>query len=116
MTLYLSPSLNYLGDQTPLEYGVALFQAGAEPAATQPTLVRPVGPSEGQAMPDGWAYAVADGVWGRVGNYTTSRFDVGGPGAYKLRVWALMPSVVVQKIVVDLGGVRRATWDRPRVS
>ena len=45
-------------------------------------------------------------MWGRVGNYTTSTFTVGAPGPYTLRVWALMPGVVVQKIVVDLGGVR----------
>ncbi|KAL1869459.1 hypothetical protein VTK73DRAFT_3074 [Phialemonium thermophilum] len=104
VTLYISPSQNYLGDGTPLEYGIALFPAG-DPQP-KPTLVRPVGNTVGTGMPDGWGYAVADGVWGHVGNYTTSRFAVDREGAYTLRVWCLLPSIVVQKIVVDLGGVR----------
>jgi len=104
ITVYLSPSHNYLGDQTPLEYGIALYPAdGPAPA---PTMVRPVGPFKGQDLPPGWGFAVADSVWGRTGNYTTSRHNVGQPGAYTLRIWALLPSVIVQKIVVDLGGVR----------
>ena len=105
VTVYLSPSHNYLGDQTPLEYGIALYPANsASPPA--PTLVRPVGPFKGQDLPPGWAFAVADSVWGRTGNYTTTRHAVAQPGAYTLRIWALMPSVIVQKVIVDLGGVR----------
>ncbi|OAA62847.1 hypothetical protein SPI_04387 [Niveomyces insectorum RCEF 264] len=108
VTLYLSPTQNYLGDDTPLEYGIALYPADAasEPPTTAPTLVQPVGPSIGQAMPAGWGGAVADGVWGRTSNATTTAFAVPRPGAYTLRIWALLPSVIVQKIVVDLGGVR----------
>ncbi|KAK4034328.1 glycoside hydrolase [Parachaetomium inaequale] len=106
VTLYLSPGLNYLGDATPLEYAISLFPAGS--ASSNPTVknVRPVGVTVGGNMPDGWQGAVADGVWGRTGNYTTSSFAVPAEGAYKLRVWALMPGVVVQKVVVNLGGVR----------
>ncbi|KAL2174825.1 glycoside hydrolase family 115 protein [Thermothelomyces heterothallicus CBS 202.75] len=111
VTLYLSPALNYLGDATPLEYAVALFpasSAGPEPDddAVVVKHVQPVGATEGGNMPDGWDGAVADGVWGLTGGYTTSSFEVAREGAYKLRVWALMPGVVVQKVVVDLGGVR----------
>jgi hypothetical protein len=105
VTLWLSPSHNYLGDQTPLEYGIALFPASSSPPANI-TTVRPVGRSVGANLPDGWGYAVGDGVWGHTGNYTTSSFKVAAAGAYKLRVWALMPNVIVQKVVVDLGGVR----------
>jgi hypothetical protein len=103
VTLYLSPGLNYLGDATPLEYAISLVPAGA---ADSVQYVRPVGKTVGTNMPDGWQGAVADGVWGRTGAYTTSSFAVAQEGAYKLRVWALMPGVVVQKVVVNLGGVR----------
>jgi hypothetical protein len=105
VTVFISPSLNYLGDGTPLQYGIALFPSSAS-APSNPTLVRPVGNTVGGNLPDGWGYAVSDGVWGRYGNYTTSRFNVTQEGAYTLRIWALMPSIIVQKIVVDLGGVR----------
>ncbi len=104
VTVYISPSQNYLGDRTPLEYGIALYPSGSTPP--KPTIVRPVGDTVGTNMPDGWGYAAADGVWGRVGNYTTSKFNVTHEGAYTLRIWALLPSIIVQKIVVDMGGVR----------
>ncbi|KAI9170762.1 Kinesin-like protein 6 [Paramyrothecium foliicola] len=105
VTLYLSPSHNYLTESNPLEYAVALYPAG-ERAPASPQRVRFVGPTKGASMPDGWGTAVADAVWGVRTNTSTSSFPVGGEGAYTLRVWALMPSVVVQKVVVDLGGVR----------
>jgi hypothetical protein len=104
VTLYLSPSHNYLGDGNPLEYGIALFPSGD--SQPDPTIVRPVGNTVGAGMPDGWGYAVGDAVWGHVGNYTTSSFKVDREGAYTLRIWCLLPSIIVQKIIVDLGGVR----------
>jgi hypothetical protein len=103
VTLLISPALNYLGDYNPLEYAVSLYPADGSPS---PKSVRPVGATVGTAMPAGWQGAVADGVWGRTGDYTTTSFAVPKEGAYKLRVWALMPGVVVQKVVVNLGGVR----------
>ncbi len=102
VSLYLSPVLNYLGEDVPVEYGIALFPAGE--AQPKPTVVRPVGPTVGGNMPDGWGGAVADSVWGRQGGYTRSSFKVAREGAYTLRIWALMPGIIVQKVVVDLGG------------
>ncbi|KAF5658562.1 hypothetical protein FHETE_9798 [Fusarium heterosporum] len=104
VTLYMSPGANYLGDRNPLEYAVALFPTGKK--QPDPTVVRPIGPNKGTNMPDGWGYAVGNAVWGVYGNYTTSSFDVPKEGAYTLRIWALLPNIVIQKIVVDLGGVR----------
>lgn len=104
VTVWISPSMNYLGDADRLQYAVALFPAGGAPASI--ATVSPVGPSIGASLPDGWGHAAADGVWGRTGNCTTTGFGVPREGAYTLRIWALMPSVIVQKIVVDLGGVR----------
>ncbi|KAK0725247.1 hypothetical protein B0H67DRAFT_550859 [Lasiosphaeris hirsuta] len=111
VTLFITPALNYLGDWNPLEYGIALYPKGGP--VPKATLVRPVGETVGANMPEGWGLAVADTVWGRHGNYTTSSFKVPQEGAYTLRVWALMPGIVVQKIVVDLGGVRPSFFGPP---
>ncbi|PNH68117.1 hypothetical protein VD0002_g1836 [Verticillium dahliae] len=104
VTGYMSPGANYLGDNNPLQYAIALFPAGDE--QPEPTVVTPIGPNVGSNMPDGWGQAVANAVWGLQGNYTTSSFNVTQEGAYTLRIWALLPNIVVQKIVIDLGGVR----------
>jgi len=113
VTLFLSPSHNYLGDGNPLEYAVALFRAGSEPSSSSIKSVRPVGPTEGTQMPDGWKGAVADAVWGVSGKNTESSFQLGGPGAYTLRIWALLPSIVVQKVVVNTGGLRKSYLGPP---
>lgn len=111
VTVWISPSQNYLGDGDPLQYAVALFPAGGTPNAT---VVSPVGPSIGANLPAGWGYAVADGVWGKTTNVTTTAFGVAQEGAYTLRIWALMPSVLVHKVVVDLGGVRPSYLGPPQ--
>jgi hypothetical protein len=111
VTVYLSPSLNYLGDSSPLEYGIALYPAGSSQPV--PTMVRPVGNTVGTGMPDGWGDAVVDNVWGHVGNYTTSSFAVNQEGTYTLRIWCLLPSVIVQKVIVNMGGVRPSNLGPP---
>ncbi|KAF6843712.1 immunoglobulin i-set domain-containing protein [Colletotrichum musicola] len=112
VTLYISPAANYLGDGNPLEYGISLAPSGGG-TGPEPKLVQPVGRTEGQNMPEGWGYAVGDAVWGLTGNFTTTTFNVTQEGAYTLRIWALLPNIVVQKIVVDLGGVRKSYLGPP---
>lgn len=105
VTLYLSPTQNYLSDKSPLEFAVSLFPAGG--AQAQPQVMRFVPNSIGPDLPVGWAKSVADSVWGLdPGHNTTTRWDVAKEGAYTLRVWGLAPSVIVQKIIINLGGVR----------
>ncbi len=48
-----------------------------------------------------WERSVSDGV---VTFSTAHRLD--GPGAHTLRFWALEPGVVLQKLVVDVGGLK----------
>ncbi|KAI0169935.1 glycoside hydrolase family 115 protein [Hypoxylon sp. FL1284] len=105
VTLYLSPTQNYLSDETPLQFAASLFPAGAEQA--EPQVVQFVLESVGPDMPAGWARAVGDAVWGLAPDHkTTTTWNVTREGAYTLRVWGLAPSVIVQKIILDLGGVR----------
>ena len=112
VTLFLSPSLNYLGDWEPLEYAVALYPA-SEPTPTNPKTVRFVGPLVGAGLPEGWNEAVADAVWGVGSNTSTTEFNTTAEGAYTLKIWCLLPSVIVQKVVVDLGGVRSSYLGPP---
>ncbi|KAL9560798.1 hypothetical protein ACKAV7_015115 [Fusarium commune] len=111
VTVFMSPGANYLGDRNPLQYGITLFPADKK--QPDPKIVTPIGPNKGTNMPDGWGYAVGNAVWGLYGNYTTSSFNVPKEGAYKLRIWALLPNILIQKIVVDLGGVRQSYLGPP---
>ncbi|RPD63354.1 hypothetical protein L227DRAFT_386788 [Lentinus tigrinus ALCF2SS1-6] len=96
ITTLVSPSLNSLGDDRPL--GIALQIDGGEPQTSH--FVPPATPGN---LPDAW-----DGVDGWVANSIIEVpmvFPV-QPGAHTLKVWMIEPTVVVQKIVIDTGGVR----------
>lgn len=103
VTLYLSTSLNQMGRSRPLRYAIAFD-------AEIPQVIQYVANTtglDGAALPAGWAGAVADAVWGlSSGKSTTTLHDLTVTGKHTLRFWALEPGVVLQKIVVDLGGVR----------
>ena len=48
-----------------------------------------------------WEKSVADGV-----KTLTTRHAIAKPGAHVLKFWAVDPGLVLQKIVVDTGGLR----------
>jgi peptidoglycan/xylan/chitin deacetylase (PgdA/CDA1 family) len=48
-----------------------------------------------------WARAVGDGV-----RRVTATVKVGRPGAHVLKLWRVTPGVVIERIVIDTGGVR----------
>lgn len=107
VTLLLSPSQNLHGPSRPLKYGIA-FDSEA------PQIIQFVSNYTGGDYPKGWNQAVADGVWGMSsGNSTTTRHDLRVKGKHTLKIWAVEPGVVVQKIVVDLGGVRSSYLGPP---
>ena len=105
VTLFLSPSLNQngggFGQYRPLKYAIAFDDE--EPQTIQ--FVANV--TSELDMPTGWNGAVSDGVWGvSSGNMTTTTHDLTVTGVHTLKIWAVEPAVIFQKIVVDLGGVR----------
>ncbi len=51
-------------------------------------------------MNTAWGLNTADNV-----NRTATRFTVSGPGVHTLNFWLIDPTVVVQKLVVDTGGL-----------
>ncbi|CDO68743.1 Glycoside Hydrolase Family 115 protein [Trametes cinnabarina] len=96
ITTLVSPSLNGLGDDRPL--GLALQIDDEQPKTSY--FVPPATPGD---LPDGW-----DGTDGWVANniiQVPMVFQV-QPGAHTLKVWMIEPAVVVQKIIIDTGGVK----------
>jgi len=100
VTLLLGTSLNTIPDR-PLRYAVQVDDQ--QPQARQYIFDQPQG-----ANPTGWLTAVADVIW-----YNTTTWNYSGPGAHKLKIWELEPGVVLQKVVVDLGGVRKSYLGPP---
>lgn len=90
---YLPPSFN-VDPSSPLKYAVALDGA-------TPTTVTPVPSSTLGSMPQGWSESVVNG--GRVVKTEVGRVEA---GTHEVRVWMLEPGTVLQRLVVDLGGVR----------
>ncbi|KAF9730893.1 hypothetical protein PMIN01_10851 [Paraphaeosphaeria minitans] len=90
---YLPPSFN-VNPASPLKLAVAVD--GGTPVAVSPVPSSTLG-----TMPSGWSQSVINGV--RVVKIEVGRVE---PGAHELKVWLLEPGTVVQRLVVDLGGVR----------
>ncbi|KAI5814884.1 hypothetical protein BZA77DRAFT_266692 [Pyronema omphalodes] len=96
ITVYLGMALNNNGPDRPLKYAISFDDAPPQEIQFIPNLDTPL------AMPKGWDQAVSDGnVWKSV-----TQHKVGAVGKKILKLWALEPSVVFQKVVIDLGGVK----------
>jgi hypothetical protein len=54
-----------------------------------------------QATPETWARAVADGI-----RRVASEHRIEEPGRHVLKLWMITPGVVVERIMVDAGGIR----------
>jgi hypothetical protein len=93
VTVYLPPSLN-VNPLTPLKYAIALDNA-------TPTTVTPVPSATLGAMPNGWEDSVVNGA--RVVSMNIGKIE---PGKHELSLWLLEPGTVVQRLVLDLGGVK----------
>lgn len=99
-TVYLGPSLN-TNPSRPLKYAIAFNDA--EPQIVQFVPSTPLG-----TLPENWGDTVSNAVWT---NSTTHSFETDSKNTLKL--WAVEPGVVFQKIVVDLGGVRESYLGPP---
>ncbi|KAE9580933.1 hypothetical protein CGCF415_v008118 [Colletotrichum fructicola] len=93
--MYLGGSRNH--DMTrPLRYAFAVDDREA-------VVVQPVGDAGLGEDPEGWADSVITGGWNVTTNVTGESLKA---GRHELGVWLLEPGVVIQKVVVDLGGVK----------
>jgi hypothetical protein len=92
VTLILSPTLN-ISPKKPLAY---IAQIDDKPQMRRQYVIDQAQPN----FPVGWGTAVADSVW----RNTTNHGEL-APGAHTLKLWLVEANVVLQKVVLDLGGV-----------
>jgi len=101
LTAYLAPSEN-ANPTSPNRYA---FSVDGGPVTT----VQPVPLANAGGEPPGWAGAVVAGAYVK-----TSKLGGRLPaGTHVLRVWLLEPTMVLTKLVVDLGGVKSSALGPP---
>ncbi|KAF2730931.1 hypothetical protein EJ04DRAFT_28389 [Polyplosphaeria fusca] len=92
LTLILAPSLN-IKPKKPLAY---IVQIDDLPQQRRQYVIDQPQPD----FPVGWGVAVAQSAW-----MNTTSWGAVGEGAHTLRIWLVEANVILQKVVVDLGGV-----------
>ena len=100
VTLILSPTLNTT-PKRPLAY---IAQLDDKPEQRRQYVIDQPQPN----FPVNWGYAVANAAW-----YNTTNWGATQPGKHTLKVWLVEPGVVLQKIVLDLGGVAQSYLGPP---
>ncbi|TRM60954.1 hypothetical protein BD626DRAFT_571342 [Schizophyllum amplum] len=93
VTMYFTMAIDTDPDE-PFMWALSLD--GSTPNATR---LMPEPASAGE-LPDGWGDAVQDQVWTREQSFNSSA------GAHVLEYWANGPAVLLEKIVIDMGGVK----------
>ncbi len=114
-------------DGTRLEYNIHFFDTGCAKITVflSPTQNFTVGPGLRYAISvddeepqvinihtdksiRGWEKTVAENI-----NYQTTEHQISKPGGHVLKFWRVDPGIVLQKIVVDLGGVKESYLGPP---
>ncbi|KAF2010364.1 glycoside hydrolase family 115 protein [Aaosphaeria arxii CBS 175.79] len=93
VSVYLPPSFN-VDPSSPLKYAIAIDDG-------TPITVTPVPSSTLGSMPGGWSESVINGA--RIVSSNVGRVE---KGEHRLSVWLLEGGTTVQRLVVDLGGVK----------
>ncbi|KAI5807046.1 hypothetical protein EDC01DRAFT_742895 [Geopyxis carbonaria] len=102
VSLYFTMALD-TDSESPLTYGISLDNA--VPANTTRLLEAPAKAGD---LPSGWDDAARDGVWRR-----SHKFDNLGPGKHTITYWAGRPGLMLERVLVDLGGVRSSYLGPP---
>ncbi|KAF3906313.1 hypothetical protein ABW20_dc0103378 [Dactylellina cionopaga] len=97
--VFLGSSINHDPARL-LKYAFAIDNAA--PVTVQPVPNTPMG-----TLPSGWTDAVISGGWVSITGVSIPS------GAHTLSLWLLEPGVVVQRIVVDLGGYKSSSLGPP---
>ncbi|KAK0626664.1 hypothetical protein B0T14DRAFT_510608 [Immersiella caudata] len=100
VTVYLAPSEN-ANPQSPNRYSVAVDGGSL-------STVQVVALTNGSNQPQGWSDAVIRGAYVK-----SSKVGRIAPGKHELKVYLLEPTMVVTKIVIDLGGVKSSLLGPP---
>ncbi len=87
LTVIASPSLDVVGKRG-LRYAIAIDNAAPQVVDLDKSASEPE-----------WARAVADNMW-----RSLSHHNIASAGAHRLRIWAIDPGVVIQRLVVARPG------------
>ncbi|KAM7194757.1 hypothetical protein V8F20_007777 [Naviculisporaceae sp. PSN 640] len=99
ITVYLSPSENS-NPQSPNKYTFMI-----DDDAASLTTVQPVPVNDQSSQPPGWADAVIKGSYIRTSTLSgAAAAKLKTPGRHELKIWLSEPTMVLTKIVIDLGG------------
>ena len=102
VTAITAPTLNFIPDRG-VRYAVSF-----DDETPQVVTLLPAGwKAMGAGRPE-WEKLVADNA-----NYGRSRHRIGAPGYHTLKIWMIDPAVVVQKLIVDLGGLKASYLGPP---
>ncbi|KAL0952642.1 hypothetical protein HGRIS_006887 [Hohenbuehelia grisea] len=104
VTTFVSPSLNANGADRPLAFAVQIDSLPPQTSYFIPSA------APGQ-LPSAWS-----GLDGFVANSIVSvvtPFQGLQPGAHTLKIWMIEPAVVIQKVVINTGGIRASYLGPP---
>ena len=101
VSAHISPIFNSQGKGRPIGVG---FQVDDEPAQSN-YFVPPTAP--GKDLPTGWVSYIGEAIM------TVNSTFTAAPGAHNLKIWMIEPAVVVQKIVIDAGGLKQSFLGPP---
>lgn len=100
VTVYLAPSEN-ANPKSPNRYTVSIDDGTASTVQVVPL-------TNGSNQPQGWSDAVIRGAYVKSGK--AGRI---APGKHELKLWLLEPTMIVTKVVIDLGGVKSSLLGPP---
>jgi hypothetical protein len=91
LNVYFSPTLNFHNDTEGLRYGISIDDE-------KPQIISINKDDNNQKT---WEQWVANNIIIKSSNH-----QVGKPGKHTVKYWMVSPAVILQKIVVDLGGIK----------
>jgi hypothetical protein len=100
LTVYLSPSDN-ANPNSPNRYSFSVDGGST-------TTVQPVPLTDGSTDPPGWADGVTQNAYVK-----NSSLGKRAAGAHTLKIWLLEPTMVLTKVVVDVGGLKTSLMGPP---
>jgi len=98
LSIYIAPTLNYTDDENGLQYAVSIDDGAPQIVSV----------NKFKVDSRSWAQTVADNI-----NITYTYHKIDKGGKHILKYWLLSPGVVLQKLVMDLGGVKQSYLGPP---
>ena len=90
LNAYFSPTLNFHNDSAGLKYGISIDEE-------QPQIIS-INKDDNNTRT--WEQWVANNIIIKISNHTLTK-----PGRHVVKFWMVSPAVVLQKIVIDFGGI-----------